>query len=120
VMGKLMTAGQDVTVSHGVGLLAGTALAALFWRWRARRMAAFGATVALAYFAVKTIRLLELQLGHGLHEWLPPILRGSAGSDALAWAWVAYWLLAALILIAAAWRSADPAPVGRPVQPWAT
>jgi hypothetical protein len=105
VLGKLMTAGQDVTISQAVGLLAGIALASLCWRWSERRAAAFGATVAFLSFVLKTVRLLEMQMNEGLRAWLPPLLRGSTGSDALAWGWIAYWLLAAIILFGVARRA---------------
>jgi VanZ family protein len=117
VMGKLMTAGQNVTVSHSVGLMAGTALAALSWRLSARRSAAFGAAIALLCFAVKTVRLLEMQLGDGLRAWLSPLLRGSMGSDSLTWGWIAYWLLATLILAQIARNAAESAPADGRVQP---
>lgn len=108
VAGKLLTAGQVFTLSHLAGWAAGLGLAALAWRLPLRPVAWWGAATALVCFAFKALRPLDLR-GTALQAWWPELaapFSGTAPTDSLAWVWIAYWLLIALVLIRRA-RSAE-------------
>lgn len=101
VAGKLLTTGQPFTLSHAIGWLAGLGLGVVAWRLPLRPAALSGAAVALVCFAFKALRPLDLR-DTALQAWWPALVapvRGDAPTEPLAWVWVAYWLLAALILI---------------------
>lgn len=113
LIGKLVNGGQVLSLSGVIGLLAGVALVAACWRLPERAVAAAGVAVAALYAVVKVLRVLGLQAPDGAHPWWAALLRASSDSEALAWGWILYWTLCAVMLARSAARAGgDALPIG--------